>query len=61
MGWNVCDVWNGFEVVGDQEVENRTVSPRSRDLNKNLDAMSLEAFGDKLVAEAVVPGAPAPP
>ncbi len=42
-------------VVGDKEVENRAVSPRSRDLNKNLDAMSLEAFADKLVLEAQVP------
>ena len=42
-------------VVGDKEVENRSVSPRSRDLNKNLDAMSLEAFADKLVEEASLP------
>jgi len=42
-------------VVGDKEVEQRTVSPRSRDLNKNLDAMSLDAFADKLVEEAQQP------
>jgi threonyl-tRNA synthetase len=42
-------------VVGDKEVEQRSVSPRSRDLNKNLDAMSLEAFGDKLAEEAQQP------
>lgn len=42
-------------VVGDKEVEDRSVSPRSRDLNKNLDAMPLEAFADKLVLEACVP------
>lgn len=43
-------------VVGDNEVENDTVSPRSRDLNKNLDAVSTDAFADKLVAESAVPG-----
>ena len=42
-------------VIGDKEVENRTVSPRSRDLNKNLDAMPLEAFGEKLLAEGRPP------
>ncbi len=42
-------------VVGDKEVEERTVSPRSRDLNKNLDAMGLEAFADKLLQEAQQP------
>jgi threonyl-tRNA synthetase len=42
-------------VVGDNEVEQRSVSPRSRDLNKNLDAMSLEAFARKLVDEAKAP------
>ncbi|MCA9620700.1 MAG: threonine--tRNA ligase, partial [Myxococcales bacterium] len=42
-------------VVGDKEVEERKVSPRSRDLNKNLDAVALEDFADKLVAEAKEP------
>lgn len=42
-------------VVGDKEVENRTVSPRSRDLDRNLDAMGLEAFADKLAAESEPP------
>ena len=42
-------------VVGDKEVENRTVSPRSRDLDKNLDAMPLMSFVEKLKAEAVEP------
>jgi threonyl-tRNA synthetase len=42
-------------VVGDKEVENRSVSPRSRDLDKNLDAISLEAFADQLVAEGAPP------
>jgi threonyl-tRNA synthetase len=42
-------------VVGDKEVEARSVSPRSRDLNRNIDAMGLEAFADKLVSEAVAP------
>jgi threonyl-tRNA synthetase len=47
-------------VVGDKEVDNRTVSPRSRDLNKNLDPMSLEAFADKLADEAKTPRLTAP-
>jgi threonyl-tRNA synthetase len=42
-------------VVGDKEVENRSVSPRSRDLDKNLEPMALEAFADRLVAESVEP------
>jgi threonyl-tRNA synthetase len=42
-------------VVGDKEVENRSVSPRSRDLDRNLDAEGLEAFADRLVAEATPP------
>jgi threonyl-tRNA synthetase len=42
-------------VVGDKECEARSVSPRSRDLDRNLDAMSLEAFGAKLQAEAIEP------
>jgi threonyl-tRNA synthetase len=42
-------------VVGDKEVENGTVSPRSRDLNKNLEVMSIQAFADKLATEAQPP------
>ncbi len=42
-------------VIGDKEVQSRSVSARSRDLNKNLEPMSLEAFADKLVAEAAAP------
>ncbi|MFP6684311.1 MAG: threonine--tRNA ligase [Polyangiaceae bacterium] len=42
-------------VVGDKEVENGSVSPRSRDLNKNIEAMTVGAFADKLVAEAKPP------
>ncbi len=42
-------------VVGDKEAEARTVSPRSRDLDKNLDPIGLEAFADKLADEAKEP------
>jgi threonyl-tRNA synthetase len=42
-------------VVGDKEVVERTLSPRSRDLDKNLDPIGLEAFADKLAAEAMEP------
>jgi len=42
-------------VVGDNEVSDRTVSPRSRDLGKNLDPMPLEAFGERLLDEAKEP------
>ena len=42
-------------VVGDKEVETRSVSPRSRDLDKNLEVMSLEAFADQLSAEGAPP------
>jgi threonyl-tRNA synthetase len=42
-------------VVGDKEVEQRTVSPRSRDLDRNLEAMPLEAFAAKLRDESVEP------
>ncbi len=42
-------------VVGDKEAEARTVSPRSRDLDKNLDPMGLDAFADKLAEEAKEP------
>ncbi len=42
-------------VVGDKEVESRSVSPRSRDLDKNLETLSLEAFGAMLVAEGTPP------
>ena len=42
-------------VVGDKEVEGRMVAPRSRDLDRNLDPMALDAFADRLVAEAAEP------
>ena len=42
-------------VVGDKEVDQRTVSPRSRDEGKNLDPMPLEAFADRLTGEAKEP------
>ncbi len=42
-------------VVGDKEVQNRQVSPRSRDLNKDLGAMTVDAFIDRLVEEGRTP------
>ncbi len=42
-------------VVGDKEAANREVAPRSRDLNKDLGAMSLEAFAERLEREARPP------
>ena len=42
-------------VVGDKEVESRSVAPRSRDLNADLGAMPLEAFAERLLAEAAPP------
>jgi len=42
-------------VVGDKEAQNRQVAPRSRDLNKDLGAMGLEDFAEKLAAEATPP------
>jgi len=42
-------------VVGDKEADARTVSPRSRDLDKNLEPMGLEEFADKLASEAAIP------
>jgi threonyl-tRNA synthetase len=42
-------------VVGDKEAESDTVSPRSRDLNKNLDAITVDAFADKLMSESQPP------
>jgi threonyl-tRNA synthetase len=48
-------------VIGEKEVAGDLVSPRSRDLNKNLEPMSLDAFADKLVAEARPPAAKAQP
>ncbi|MFO0548247.1 MAG: threonine--tRNA ligase [Polyangiaceae bacterium] len=42
-------------VVGDKEVAGRAVAPRSRDLNKDLGSMPLEAFVDLLLAEANPP------
>jgi threonyl-tRNA synthetase len=42
-------------VVGDKEAADRKVAPRSRDLNKDLGAMPLEEFADRLTAEARPP------
>jgi threonyl-tRNA synthetase len=42
-------------VVGDKEAEGRKVAPRSRDLNKDLGAMPLEEFADRLAAESKPP------
>ncbi|MEZ4310535.1 MAG: threonine--tRNA ligase [Polyangiaceae bacterium] len=42
-------------VVGDKEVSNREVAPRSRDLNKDLGPMALDAFTERLSAEAQPP------
>ncbi|HSN96896.1 MAG TPA: threonine--tRNA ligase [Candidatus Nanopelagicales bacterium] len=42
-------------VVGDKEAAERKVAPRSRDLNKDLGAMPLAEFADRLVAEAAPP------
>ena len=42
-------------VVGDKEAAERKVAPRSRDLNKDLGAMLLDEFADKLQAEAIPP------
>jgi threonyl-tRNA synthetase len=42
-------------VVGDKEAADRNVAPRSRDLNKDLGAMPLEEFVEKLTAEAKAP------
>jgi threonyl-tRNA synthetase len=49
-------------VVGDKEAADRLVAPRSRDLNKDLGPMTLDAFAERLVAEAAPPrlGASAP-
>ncbi len=44
-------------VVGDKEAAGRQVAPRSRDQNKDLGAMSLEAFVDLLRADAAPPRA----
>ncbi len=41
-------------VLGDKEVAARTVAPRTRD-GKQLDPMPLEAFAERIVAEAVSP------
>lgn len=41
-------------VCGDDEVEARSVAPRTRE-GKRLDVMPIEAFADHLAAEAVVP------
>ena len=42
-------------VVGDKEAADRKVAPRSRDLNKDLGAMPLEDFAERLLAEAAPP------
>jgi threonyl-tRNA synthetase len=42
-------------VVGDKEATQRQVAPRSRDLNKDLGPMTLEAFTERLGAEATPP------
>ncbi|NUQ79816.1 MAG: threonine--tRNA ligase, partial [Polyangiaceae bacterium] len=42
-------------VVGDKEAAERKVAPRSRDLNKDLGAMPLEQFAERLIAEAAPP------
>jgi threonyl-tRNA synthetase len=42
-------------VVGGKEAEGRMVAPRSRDLDKDLGAMPLEAFGDRLALESAPP------
>ena len=42
-------------VVGDKEAAERKVAPRSRDLNKDLGAMTLEHFAERLLSEAAPP------
>ncbi len=42
-------------VVGDKEAESRSVAPRSRDLDRNLDPMPLEAFAERLLEESKPP------
>lgn len=42
-------------VVGDREAAERKVAPRSRDLNKDLGAMPLQEFADRLADEALPP------
>ncbi len=42
-------------VLGDKEVEGRAISPRSRDLNKDLGSVSLDAFIDLVKKESVFP------
>ncbi|WP_245677810.1 threonine--tRNA ligase [Chondromyces crocatus] len=42
-------------VIGDKEAAERKVAPRSRDLNKDLGAMTLEDFASRLQEEAVPP------
>ncbi len=44
-------------VVGDKEAEARNVAPRSRDLNKDLGAMPLDAFAELVANEAKPPRA----
>lgn len=42
-------------VVGEREAAERKVAPRSRDLNKDLGAMPLQEFADRLAQEALPP------
>ena len=42
-------------VVGDKEAQAGNVAPRSRDLNADLGPMSLDAFAERLLSEAVPP------
>jgi threonyl-tRNA synthetase len=42
-------------VIGDREAVERTVAPKSRDLKADLGAMPIDAFVDRLLAEAVPP------
>lgn len=42
-------------VVGDKEVAERRVAPRSRDENKDLGPMGLDEFTERLVSEALPP------
>jgi threonyl-tRNA synthetase len=45
-------------VVGDKEVQNRHVAPRSRDQNKDLGPMGVDAFLELLELEARTPRVP---
>jgi threonyl-tRNA synthetase len=45
-------------VVGDKEAEGRMVAPRSRDLDKDLGAMPLDEFIERVAAESAAPRGP---